>query len=332
MNTTINNGWSALTVCMLLAFSMLLPNNLVAQSDIANKDRSSLIVELDLKRMMTSPLVDKEQLGQLQQMGILPFDVTNANRVFATVQFPDDFIKLTVPRGKALPFNFLMQVDFADAESAKNMIEPLRDIGVTEVEKNGKTFLAPKGEDAPENLLFHAGKEKSVEMGTEDYITKNSRDFPTKKLASLWSKNAKPNAIRLSIDVESNRKFVTQAMEVARERVPPTMQGLLGAVDHLATISLSADFDNANLLSIVATGKDEESTKTLNAAINGLLGMGRLMGNQSLSAGNMDEESKNTVKQLLDSLMTKVSGNEVRVTVPKPAGFDAMIKKLQSGG
>lgn len=333
MNTTINNGWRTLSVCLLLSLATLLPTNATAQSDVADKDRSSVIVEIDLQRLMKSPLVKKEQLQQLSQLGVLPFDPGKAKRVFATAQAPSDFSEVaTMEPGKPLPFNFIMQVDFADSESAKSMLEPMEKVGSKEVKKNGKTFLAPDDPSAPENLWAHIAKEKTFEMGTEDYITKNSRDFLSKKLNSIWSKNPKPNAIRISIDVESNRKFVKEAMKVARREAPPQMQGFLAIVDDVSTLSLAVDLDNANLLSIVATAKDEESTKNLNAAINGLLGMGRLMGTQALSAGDMDEASQNTMKELLGSLKTKVNANEVTVTVPKPAGFKAMMEKLQEGG
>ena len=211
------------------------------------------------------------------------------------------------------------------------MLKSIEEQGSKEVKKNGNTYISPADGEAPPNLMAWLASDKTFELGTEGYVASKGRDFLSSSLAKVWKSNPKSNAIRLSVDVESNRKFVNEAMKMARQQAPPSVQGFLGMVDDLSTLSLAIDVDSKDLVVLTATGKDESNAKNLDAAINGLLGMGRMMGQQALNNPDMDEASKKTMTELLGSLKAETKGNTVTLRVPKPEGFEAMLKKMQPG-
>ena len=317
-----------LTVTLLFGALSATPSLLIAQSD--NNEKSSLVVELDIDQLRASQLMKTIDLEKEVFAQFLPFDMEKVKRIYATAQSPKDLQNVSeMESGQPLPFNFLLQVDYKDKDSAKAMLSTVNDQGAKEVEHGGRKFLTPEDGEAPPNLLAHVTDKNRFEVGTKGYILKDSRDFLSTTLAEIWRKNSKSNAVRLSVDVESNREFINQSLKVARKGSPASMQALFAMVDDLATLSLSIDLDSENLLTIVATGKDESGTKNLNAAINGLLGLGRMFGGQMAADPKLDEQSKATMKELLASFKTSTSGNTVTVKIPRPKGFEELVKKMR---
>ena len=321
-------SWNLLTVFLFLSTLTASPALLLAQSD--NNEKSSLVVDLDIDQLRASELMNAIDFKNGIVAQFLPFDMEKVKRIYGTAQSPKAIQKLTeMETGKPIPFNFLVQVQYKDEQSAKAMLDSMSDQGSKEVERGGKKFITPEDGEAPPNLLAHVGQNNRFEVGTEGYILKDTRDFLSSSLAEIWRKNSKSNAVRLSIDIESNRKFINEALKVARKEAPASMQGFLTMFDDMATLSLSLDLDSGNLLTLVATGKDENGTRNLNASLDGLLGLGRMFGGQMAANPDMDEQSKATLKEILDSLKTSTSGNTVTIKVPRPKGFEEMIKKMQ---
>ena len=199
-------SWNLLTVFLFLSTLTASPALLLAQSD--NNEKSSLVVDLDIDQLRASELMNAIDFKNGIVAQFLPFDMEKVKRIYGTAQSPKAIQKLTeMETGKPIPFNFLVQVQYKDEQSAKAMLDSMSDQGSKEVERGGKKFITPEDGEAPPNLLAHVGQNNRFEVGTEGYILKDTRDFLSSSLAEIWRKNSKSNAVRLSIDIESNRKF-----------------------------------------------------------------------------------------------------------------------------
>ena len=92
---------------------------------------------------------------------------------------------------------------------------------------------------------------------------------------------------------------------------------------------MGMDFDSDKLMTLRASGKDSEGTEKLQTAIDGLLGMGKFMGQSQLA--QMDDNSKKVFGAILKSLKANSEGTTVSVDIVKPEGFDDVVKGMMGG-
>ncbi|MEM9413374.1 MAG: hypothetical protein AAGA30_19855, partial [Planctomycetota bacterium] len=255
-------------------------------------------------------------------------NITKVNRVFGGIQFPSDPMAVQPMPGKDLPVNFFVRFSFADAETANDMLDSIKDKGSKTIKVGDKTYYSPDDGQTPPNLRLHMVNEKTVEMGTERYIMLPDRKVTKTSLNKYWSQVPKSAAIRLSIDLESNREVIDQLMEMAKASAPSDAAPFLDLINDLAGITLGVDFDSDTMLMLRASGKNEEGTEKLFSGINGLLGMGRFFGQQSLTNAPLDEAAKGVFKEMLNSLKANTEGDVISVDIKKPEKFDDVIGQM----
>ena len=135
-------------------------------------------------------------------------------------------------------------------------------------------------------------------------------------------------------DVEAASDFINEAVEMGKARAEGTPQeaqvvGFLGLVDNMKNLRLGIDFSNANMLTIDATGVDEDEAKELEGGLDALLGLGKLMGGMQLQGlQQQDPQAGAVVSQILNALDATREGNEVSVAIPHPEGLEELAEKF----
>jgi len=303
-----------------------------AQSQLPEKKKAVLAFDIRLDKLRQNKLVESLKLDE----GVGPVQVNPSNfpiekitRIFGAVSAPEsveEAQKIGQGGGEDLPINFFVRVQFADEATAKAAFDEMSQKG-QEVEHNGKTYLKPPEgeEDAPPNMLAHLADAKTLEVGTEAYILLPNRKVFTPPLTQVWGK-MNDDAIRVAIDLESARELVDQAMAMAKEGAPKEANMYLGLVDDIAGLQLSIDLDSKNLLTLVATGRDADSTTHLKGGLDALLGLAQGFGKQGIQAIE-DKEMADVASAILGSLKSAQQGNDVTVAIPKPTGFEAAVTK-----
>ena len=321
-------------IASCLCLMLLLSNLAWGQSDIAEKDQAVLQFDLQLGKLRDSELAGamniEEQMSNIDMSG--PFDAESLkklDRVFGAVSAPADMMSMMgMAPGDDLPIQFFVRFEFSDSEAASAMMEEIADDSEGE-SRDGKTYYRPPEGD-PQNIVAYQLDDKTVEMGTDGYVFQQSRDFSTPSLSKIW--DGMPNeAIRVAADLEGAADFISQVVEMGKENAPPMARGMIGLVDHAASLQISMDLDSNHLLTMIAVGKDEDRAEELRGGLDGLMGMAKFAGQQGLSdLKEQDEDAAKTMKQILDSLTATREGTDVKVQIPKPDGFADFVKKMQS--
>ncbi len=299
---------------------------------LSDNERASIMFDLNLKEILDLPPLKNMDFQQMMDQQGIPrdenFDFTKVNRIFGGIQIPADPSAMQPRPGEDLPFNFFVRFEFSESDAAKKLLDGIKDQGSKEHNVNGKTYYSPSSGAEPPNLRVHSVNSTTIEMGTERYVMLKDRNVVSKSLAGYWKQIAKGNAFRVSVDLESNREVVDMMMEQAKATAPSGAEPMLNLVDDLAGLSIGLDFDSDDLLTLRASGKDDEATKNLQSGIDGLLGMGKFMGQSQLSNAPVDDKAKEMAKQVLDQLKATVEGNSVIVNIKKPDGLDDMAKEM----
>ena len=333
------NKFIATTSMIACLFSVtLVANSVQAQSDsrqekLSDEERASIMFDLNLKKLRNHTLLKNMDINEMMQQNGVPenedFDVMKLDRVFGGIQIPKDPSALQIQPGDDLKLNFFMRFEFQDSASAAEMLDSIKEKGSNTYEVDGKTYYGPDDNQmAPSNIRAHMVNKSTVEMATERYALLPNRNVVSTALAGFWKQVPKDSAIRLSLDLESNREVVDTLMEQAKAGAPSEAEPFLALIDDLSGLTLGLDFDADTLLFLRASGKDSEGTEKLMSGINGLLGMGKFFGQQGLAQSGMDGEAQGVFKELLKSLNAKTEGNTVKVDINKPEGFDGVIGKM----
>ena len=223
----------ACLLCLGLLFSSVTSVSVNAQSDskngaLADEERASVMFDLNLKEILGNPLMKDFNLNDVMASQGIPnneeFDITKVNRVFGGVQIPTDPAAMQALPGQELGMNFFMRFEFADAASADQMVDSIKSQGVKTHEVNGTTYYSPDDSQAPPNLRLHKVNSSTVEMATERYALLKDRNVISKQLGNYWKQLPKDTAIRLSIDLESNRDIINVMMDQAKLGAPPSAE------------------------------------------------------------------------------------------------------------
>ena len=257
-------------------------------------------------------------------------NITKVNRIFGGIQLPTDPSAMQVMPGTDLPINFFVRIKFEDSETANEMMDSVKEKGSKTHELNGKTYFSPDDGQTPPNLRLHKVDDTTVEMGTERYVMLKDRNVNSKPLSQYWAQVPKSSAIRLSVDLESNREMIDQVVEMAKANAPSDAAPYLRLLGDLAGLTLGIDFESETMLMLRASGKDEAATEKLSSGIDGILGLGRFFGGQSLSNAPLDDAAKGVFKDVLDSLKANTDGNVVNVDIKKPSEFDKVVGDLMN--
>ena len=325
-------------LCMAILLALASPSSAIAQSKdgpLSDNERASVMFDFNLKELREHPLMKDLDINEMMASRGIPqsdgFDVTTVNRIFGGMQIPDDPAAMQPQPGQDLQTNFFMRFEFADSTSADKMVDSIKTQGAKTHEVNGTTYYSPDDAQAPPNMRMHKVNQSTVEMATERYALLKDRNVISKPLGNYWKQLPSDTALRLCIDLESNREVIDVLLDQAKSGAPPNAEPFLNLVNDLAGFTFGMDFDSEKLLTLRASGKDSEGTEKLRDAIDGLLGMGKFMGQSSLSGSPLDDDAKKVFGEILKSLKANSEGNTVSVDITKPEGMDEVIKGMMGG-
>ena len=299
---------------------------------LTDDERASVMFDINLKEIRENSLMKDFDVKQMMAQQGIPenedFDITKVNRMFGGMQIPKDPAAMQPQPGEELGTNFFVRFEFEDSSAATEMIENISSKGSKTMEVGGKTYYIPDDGEAPPNLRLHQVNSNTVEMATERYAMLKDRNVVSTGLKEYWGQVTKGNAIRISFDLESNREVIDMMMQQAKAGAPPSAEPFLNLVDDLAGLTMAMDFDSDKLMILRATGKDTEGTEKLRDAIDGMLGMGKFMGQSQLAQSPLDDNAKKVFGEILKSLKATAEGNTVSVDIGKPDGFDDVVKGM----
>ena len=178
------------------------------------------------------------------------------------------------------------------------------------------------------NLLMHMPNETTIEIGTKPYLLQSKRqELFSKGLAAAWKK-VPDHAFRLAFDVKGESELIEEAVEMGKSTTEDGMaKAYLDLIDNAENFRLSLDFDADNMLVFAATGVDESQSEDLRSGLDAVMGMAKLGGKQALPMMIPDPDAIKVAGEVLDSLKATAEGTEVQIAIPKPSGFDEVIKK-----
>ena len=271
---------------------------------------------LDLGKMMSSlPNMDGMDMSKLKKViGAMsaPENMDAAQGIAAGGPTPEFFVQVHLEENEV-------------CEMAKKKVE--EDNGGT-VKHDGKTFYkSPEGDGPP--MLVHFPKSGLMEAGTEAYLFQDNRKVMTDGLMKAWTASSSEESIRIVADLDAAKGFIGEAVAMAKESADPTTGEFLNLVDNMKDLSITLDVANSkNLLNLTATGVNSEEAEELHSGLDGILGMAKFGGNMQVQAmKEQDPEGAAVMGSILESLNAKLDGEQVKLVVPKPDGFNAFLKK-----
>jgi hypothetical protein len=311
--------------------------NAMAQGSSEAK-KSVVVLDVNMDRIKDSQLAKtlnlEAQLGKAASAASK--DAANPSslkRFVMMMSLPDTVAEAKTMADGEMPVDFYGRMQFKDAPSATKMLDKIKSEGVP-VELNGKTFYRPKPDtDRPENMLASQVDATTIEVATESYATLPDRNVMSDGLQTAWQ-SAGDDAIRIAIDIEGASSLVTEAIEQGKASVKDTAQeaqvsAFLGLIDNMKNLRLAIDFSSDHLLKIDATGVDEKQAQELQGGLDALLGMGKMMGSMQLGGlAQQDPDAAAVASEILQSLQANREGTEVNVTIPHPAGLQALAEKF----
>lgn len=313
-----------------------------AQS-IPKEQQSEVAIEIQMDRFRNSPLYDtmKDAIEQSPAMAQAPsdFDWEKVESVFVTFALPEDVNGMMaiqgIEQGGELPTEMFARIKFSDSAGADQMLSMIKDDSEMKT-IDGKTYYAPKQDgDGPRNILAEQVDDTTLVFGTEKYLTTGvGNHLMSSGLQAAWGKM--PNdGFRLAIDLQNSSELIEEAVEMAKAQTAdnPMVAGFINLILNVNDVRLSMDLAGGDLLTLAATGKDDENTKKFHEGFDGILGMGKMFG-----AGGVEQlkeqspEAGRVLGEILNSLSAKRDGNDVVVAIPKPEGFEEAIQGLIPAG
>ncbi|MGI9518093.1 MAG: hypothetical protein ACR2NP_13650 [Pirellulaceae bacterium] len=309
-----------------------------AQSLPAEK-QAEVAFQIDMERLRGTPMYDmiSANIEQMQaQTGMSSdFDWKDVNKMFGAMSLPETVAEFEeMQNGEVLNLDMFVRVQFVDSAAAEKLMTEIREEGV-ETEIDGQTYYSPPEDaDMPPGILATLVDDKTFEMGTEAYVRGGTGSgLFSNGLTSAWD-SMPEDAIRIAIDIDSARDLINEAVEMVQETAPPPSGTMVALVTKANNIRFSMDFKDGNLMTLAATGTDEDSAEELRSGLDGILGMAKFGAGQGIEQmRQQDEQLADVMTQILDALTATRDADQVQVVIPRPDGFeDAMEKLMEMSG
>ncbi len=310
----------------------------IAQAPPQLNENQKAVISFDLR--MEKMMAGSAAAGaDIQPVSELPLEgdildglyVSDLKRIFGATSLPGDIAQIMqMGPDSELPMEFFFRIQFMDS-AACDLLENniINAEGTRTKELGGKTFLQPPAGDGPDNMVGHRIDETTFEIGTVNYCLQPDRTFFSDRLKTTW-KQVPDDAFRLAVDLETRADLIQEALAMGKQGAPPQIGPFLDLVDNFNSLVISADLEQANLLTLVINGVDEDQAEELRSGLDSLLGMAKMAGQMQLGQISKDMPEVGTVaKNVLAALNAKREGLVVTVTIPKPEGFAQAITELQ---
>jgi hypothetical protein len=328
-----------LTAFLSVAMAIIATSPLLGQS-IPKEQQSEVAVEIQMNRFRESPLYEavKKGIEQSPAMANAPqdFDWEKIESVFVAIALPEDIAGMmalqNMEQTREFPTEMFARIKFVDGAGADQMLGMIKDESEEKM-IGGKSYLAPKEDgEGPKNLLAHREDDTTLVFGTENYITTGvGNHLLSAGLQTAWGKM--PNdGFRLAIDLQNSSGLIEEAVEMGKQSADnPMAAGFMNLILAANDIRLSLDLSDGNLLTLAATGKDDAKATELQSGLDGILGMGKMMG-----AGGVEQlkqqspDAGRVLGDIINSLTAKRDGNDVVVAIPRPEGFEKAVMEMMA--
>ena len=312
------------------ALMLLIPTTAVSQ--VPDDKKSVIVFDIQLAKIRSGELYQKiggddalkKMQGQNEEV-----DLVNVDRVIGAFGYPksvQDFA--AVGQGADIPLEFFVRGLFADEATAKELFSKFERRSKVD-QKDGRTYLRPKGDREPQNVSICQLSGKSIEIGTDGYVMgQKGRDFRTARLGDVW-KSLPEYPVRIAIDAETAEALINEGIEMLGQQVPPQAAVMLASVKDISTIGIAIDIQSDPMLAIAITGKSEQAATSLANTLNGLLMMAKGAGQQA-SSQLPSPDMQRGAASILAALNAKQDGEKIILNIPRPEGFDEMIVQAAS--
>ncbi|QEG24123.1 hypothetical protein [Mariniblastus fucicola] len=300
------------------------------QTPLEAKEKSVIRFDVNMDKIVNSEL--GKQLDLQDKMQTLPgvdpeeMDPSSISRVFGSLSLPDNVQAFQgMGPGAALPMELFSRVEFNNSESLSGLLKKMSEES-EEVSIGGKTFMKQTDPDAPEGMLAQKIDDKTLEMGTEKYLTRADREVATDGLNKAW-KMTPDHAVRIVVDVDGMAALKEEIIDMVAQTQPNAI-AYAELLNNITNLRITVDLDGDELLTLCATGKDEELAEEFADGLDSLLMFGK-MGLDPARAPN--EEAASVMKKIGDALEAKLDGTEVSIRIPRPEGFNEVVGGLFPG-
>ena len=252
--------------------------------------------------------------------------VAAAQSISGSLSFPGSVLDLmTMGPQEPIPFDFMVQVDFADAAKMSTVWSEIEE-NFEAFEEDGMKGFRLEGETP--NMMFTKLDDDSMAIGTSGYLKKGGKDLNSKPVADLLNSLPK-HAVRVALDMGAAADLMDEFNEMMQGQIPPEAAPFIEVAMKIDSVKLSLDMEDEKLMVLGIRGKDEEATKEIFGTIDGLLNMAKFAAGAQIA--QMKEDSPKTAEvasALIASLKPKNEGNEMTMVVPRPAGMNEMLKEV----
>ena len=297
------------------------------QSPLETKDKAVVQFDINFDKITQSDL--GKQLDLAGKMKNVPgvktdgIDPSSISRLSGALSLPDNIEAFQgLGPGADLPIEMFSQVQISDSTTMAAAVAKMAEKS-EEVSVGGKKFMKSTDETAPQGMLVHEYDEKTIEMGTETYLTRADREVFSDGLKKAWGMTP-DHAIRLVVDVEGMPALKEQIIEQVGQMAPQAI-AYAELLDNINNLRVSIDLDAKDLLTLAATGKDEEAAEEFADGLDSLLMFAKMGIDPS---GAPDEDSAAVMEQISDSLEATVEGSEVSIKIPHPEGLTGVLKNM----
>lgn len=301
------------------------------QTPLDAKEKSVIRFEINMDKIVNSDLGKRLDLADKMQnmpgVDAEGMDPSLIKRVFGSVNLPDNMDAFRdVGPGAELPMETFSRIEFANSTALTNAMKKMSE-EAEDVTIGGKTYMKPTGADSPEGMLAQKIDDKTLEMGTEKYVTRSDREVNTDGLNKAWAM-APEHAIRIVVDVDGMPELKEELIDTVAQ-MAPNFVAYAELLNNINNLRITVDLDGDQLLTVSATGKDEEMAEEFADGIDSML----LFAKMGLNPANApNDEAKEVMNSISDSLEAKLDGKEISVIIPRPEGFNEFIENSMPPG
>lgn len=324
---------TALLSLAVLTMSLVAAPSSAQQTQLDAKDQSVVQFEINMDRIINSELgklLDLE--GKIQTapgVNTEEMDPSAISRVYGSLSLPDNVAAFqTMGPGSDLPMEVFSRIEFRDAASVSSAVAKMSE-EAEEVTIGGKTFMKPTDAESPQGMLAQKVDDKTLEMGTEKYLTRADREVSTAGLKSAWSKTPK-DAIRLVVDVDGMETLKAELIDIADQTMPQYI-AYVELLNNISDLRITFDLEGENLMTLSATGKDEEKAEEFAEGLNSLLFIAQ-QGIQMQASQAPSDEAGDVMKSIAEALEANFEGTEIKVKIPRPEGFNEVVQGMLPPG
>lgn len=251
-------------------------------------------------------------------------------RVFGAASLPQDFSFLEAEEPpQVMPFDFFVQIGSKGKDVADDWaIVVARPAGGVEM----KEMVGKEYQVIVPGVLLYRPDTKTFEVGTESYLTANSRRFFTPRANKAFA--ATPKApIRIAVDLETQKESFAKMIDLQIKELRSLDPGMrawveatLNSFRNVAELRIAAGLKTENLVAIEAVAYDDASAAELKEALDSILVLAQSNIKSTLSTAREEERPlADDFQSLADNAKISVKGTLVRLTIPTPADFDKTL-------